>query len=185
MASVKICDGRSVLYQYDTKVTIELCDCRNFTECHFVTDNGVIRREVENNICSVPDAALLYAGTLTVYAFSRKDDGGQTQHSFFIGVRERPKPADYVDPPDETDNVDALCERLLPKLAGGVTEEQLETVVANYLTKNPQGVPEGGKAGQYLRKKSDNDRDVEWADFEIPQEYGHVAYGQDKTITIT
>ena len=47
------------------------------------------------------------------------------------------------------------------------------------------GVPPSGKAGQYLRKKSDADGDVEWADFEIPKEYGLVTYDQDKTITIT
>ena len=47
------------------------------------------------------------------------------------------------------------------------------------------GVPPGGKAGQYLRKKSDADGDVEWADLEIPKEYGLITYDQDRTITIT
>lgn len=112
MASVKICDGRTVVYQYDTGVSIELCDCRDFTECHFAVNDGIIRRDVEDNICSVPDAALMNAGTLTVYAFSRNDDGGQTQHTFFIHVMARPKPADYIDPQDEMDNLKQLAERL-------------------------------------------------------------------------
>lgn len=43
----------------------------------------------------------------------------------------------------------------------------------------------GGKTGQYLRKVSDEDGDVEWADLEIPKEYGLITYDQDKTITIT
>lgn len=47
------------------------------------------------------------------------------------------------------------------------------------------GIPPGGKAGQYLRKKSDADLDVEWADLEIPEQYGLITYDQDKTITIT
>lgn len=47
------------------------------------------------------------------------------------------------------------------------------------------GIPPGGKAGQYLRKKSDDDRDVEWADIEIPEQYGLITYDQTKTITIT
>ena len=47
------------------------------------------------------------------------------------------------------------------------------------------GVPSGGTAGQYLRKKSDADGDVEWADLEIPEQYGLITYDQDKTITIT
>ena len=46
-------------------------------------------------------------------------------------------------------------------------------------------IPSGGKKGQYLRKKSDDDGDVEWADFEIPEEYGLISYNQDKVITIT
>lgn len=46
-------------------------------------------------------------------------------------------------------------------------------------------IPEGGKAGQFLCKKSDDDYDVEWADFEIPEQYGLVTYDQDRTITIT
>ena len=49
----------------------------------------------------------------------------------------------------------------------------------------PGHIPPGGKAGQYLRKKSDDDRDVEWAVFEIPEQYGLITYDQDKTITIT
>lgn len=47
------------------------------------------------------------------------------------------------------------------------------------------GLPPGGKAGQFLRKKSDSNFDVEWGDFEIPSEYGLITYDQDKTITIT
>ena len=51
--------------------------------------------------------------------------------------------------------------------------------------KMKDGIPPGGKAGQFLCKKSDEDFEVEWADFEIPKEYGLVTYDQDKTITIT
>lgn len=46
-------------------------------------------------------------------------------------------------------------------------------------------LPAGGKAGQILRKRSDDEGDVEWADFEIPEQYGLVTFDQDKTITIT
>lgn len=129
MASVKICDGRTVVYQYDTGVSIELCDCRDFTECHFAVNDGIIRRVVEGNICSVPDAALVNAGTLTVYAFSRNDDGGQTQHTFFIHVMARPKPADYIDPPEEADNLEQLAERVAsiigPGSGGGTSAPEI------------------------------------------------------------
>ena len=46
-------------------------------------------------------------------------------------------------------------------------------------------IPPGGKAGQYLRKRSNADGDVEWADLEIPEQYGLITYDQNKTITIT
>ena len=46
------------------------------------------------------------------------------------------------------------------------------------------GLPHGGKAGQYLRKKSDANGDVEWADLEIPEEYGRVIYDSRGIITI-
>ena len=46
-------------------------------------------------------------------------------------------------------------------------------------------LPPGGKAGQYLRKRSNADGDVEWADLKIPEEYGLITYDQNKTITVT
>lgn len=112
MASVKICDGRMSLWQYDTGVKIEMCGCSSVTECHFVTGKGVIRRDVTDNICDVPDAALVTAGMLVVYAFARTADEGTTRHEFRVNVQARPKPADYIDPPDEIENLDALAERV-------------------------------------------------------------------------
>lgn len=112
MASVKICDGRMSLWQYDTGVKIEMCGCSSVTECHFVTEKGVIRRDVTDNICDVPDAALVTAGMLVVYAFARTADEGTTRHEFRANVQARPKPADYIDPPDEIENLDALAERV-------------------------------------------------------------------------
>lgn len=113
MATVKISDGRTVLYQWDTGVIIELCDCRDFTECHFATDAGLIRREVTGSLCAVPDAALQRAGTLTVYAFARDENGGQTQHVLKVNVLARPRPADYINPPDEMDNLGQLAKRVV------------------------------------------------------------------------
>lgn len=46
-------------------------------------------------------------------------------------------------------------------------------------------LPSGGKAGQLLYKKSDDDFDVEWRDLEIPEQYGLVTYDQDRTITVS
>lgn len=65
--------------------------------------------------------------------------------------------------------------------------DDIGKAVSDYLKENPieSGVPAGGKAGQYLQKRSDADGDVVWADITIPQEYGLVTYNQNKTITIS
>ena len=94
MLITKISDGRTCLYQWDTGVKIELCVCDEVTEMHFVTPDGTIRRDVENNVVSVPDVALQTAGTLTMYAFLRDASLGITRHEVCIKVIERPKPAE-------------------------------------------------------------------------------------------
>ena len=65
------------------------------------------------------------------------------------------------------------------------TREIVESSGANVPSGGTNGIPPGGKAGQFLCKASDEDYDVKWADFEIPKEYGLITYDQDKTITIT
>lgn len=47
------------------------------------------------------------------------------------------------------------------------------------------GIPPGGKKGQYLVKMSDEDYDVVWKDLLIPDQYGLITYDQDQAITIT
>lgn len=146
MATVKICDGRTALYQWDVGVRLEMCGCSHVTECHFVTPDGVIKRDVVDNICDVPDAALKQAGKLIVYAFARTEEEGTTRHEFRLAVYSRPKPADYVDPPDEVDNLQALAERVAQLIQGGggepVTPEQIQQAVDNYLDKNPVQIEE-------------------------------------------
>lgn len=76
----------------------------------------------------------------------------------------------------------------IPGGGPSATDEQIAAAVEAYLKEHPPesaGVPSGGKAGQYLRKVSDDDGDVEWADFEIPSEYGLVTYDNTQTLTIT
>lgn len=116
------------LWQYDTGVKIKICGCSSVTECHFVTGDGVIRRDVTDNICAVPDAALVTAGMLVVYAFARTADEGTTRHEFRVNVQARPKPADYIDPPDEIENLDALAERVAIMIESETYEETDPTV---------------------------------------------------------
>lgn len=71
-------------------------------------------------------------------------------------------------------------------MGGAVSDEQLANAVNKYMKDNPvEGIPSGGKTGQYLRKQSDEDYDVAWSDLVIPEQYGLISYDQDKTITIT
>lgn len=82
---------------------------------------------------------------------------------------------------------------MIPGSGSSLSKEELMAVIEEYFKKNPaangglarNGIPSGGRAGQYLRKVSDSDYDVEWADLEIPSEYGLVTYDNTKTLTIT
>lgn len=112
MASVRLCDEKPQLYQWDTGVQLELCECDTANEMHFVTASGLIKRDVVDGICDVPDVALQQAGLLVVYAYTRDEIEGSTRHEFRLRVFPRPKPADYIDPPDEADNLEQLAERV-------------------------------------------------------------------------
>jgi hypothetical protein len=113
MARLQLCDGRKRLYQWDTGVEIEICECKTVTECHFVTPSGLVKGEVVNNVCKVPDVVLTHSGCLLVYAFARDGVYGTTRHEFRLNVIARPKPADYIDTTDESTTIDAICERIM------------------------------------------------------------------------
>lgn len=136
-------------------------------------------------IANIPNILLQSGNNLVVYSVNVSSDCVETLQDCVFSVRKRAKPSDYVYTEVEILNYETLEKRMKAIEENGVSEEQLAIAVEAYLSKNPIGVPSGGKAGQYLRKKSDTDRDVEWADFEIPQEYGLITYDQDKTISIT
>lgn len=145
MAMIVILDGRQALYRYDTGVRLRLCECSGATDCHFAAPGGLIKREVVDSIVSVPDAALTEPGLLEIYAYARTPDGGTTRYKFALLVQDRPKPADYVDPPNEIDNLQALAERVAPLIpggGGGVTPDQIGAAVEEYLKENPvEGKP--------------------------------------------
>lgn len=141
MLIIKISDGRTSLFQWDRGVKFNiLCGSDTVTEMHFVTPNGIIRREVEGNTVNVPDAALQNPGTLTIYAFLRDTSCAITRREIHIEVLARPKPADYIDPPEEEDYIGVIVDRLkvLPEVKGEkgepgkdatVTEESIESAL--------------------------------------------------------
>lgn len=172
----KIADGRDRLYQWDSnvKLIIDKTIADGIDEAHFTAKFSrdcltvqVIHDDDESYVM-IPNVLLQQSYDLVVYAYCCTDL--VTKHTQEIPVTAKPKPADYVYTETEVLNYWTLAQRL-DKLesSGGVVN----------------GIPSGGKAGQFLCKNSDEDYDVSWKDFEIPDEYGLVTYNQDKTITIT
>lgn len=119
MQTIRMVDGRKVLYQWDTGVRIKVHGCDNVDQMHFVTPAGIISRELVDGECDIPDAALQTAGLLKIYAFDRTENGRVTRCEFLLKIKERPKPVDYIDPPDEYDNLSELANRIAPLIAGG------------------------------------------------------------------
>lgn len=119
MPAIQILDGRTSVWQWDTGVKIKLYGCNDVDQMHFETPEGLISRAAVDDECSVPDSALQTAGMLKMYAYDRNEAGGITRNDFALWVRARPKPADYVDPPDAVDNLQALAERVAQLIPGG------------------------------------------------------------------
>lgn len=116
--NAKITQGKRQLWQWDTGVQLMLFDIGTANEVHFATPDGVIRRDIVNNMCNIPDVVLQRAGTMVCYVFNREPYEGDTRHEFHFDVLPRPKPADYIDPPDEADYLDQLYDRLKDEIVG-------------------------------------------------------------------
>ena len=116
--NAKITQGKRQLWQWDTGVQLMLFDIGSANEVHFATPDGVIRRDIVNNMCNIPDVVLQRAGTMVCYVFNREPYEGDTRHEFHFDVLPRPKPADYIDPPGEADYLDQLYDRLKDEIVG-------------------------------------------------------------------
>lgn len=181
------------LYQWEIGRKVQLFPLprMNIEEVHFSNFGDaealVVKPKEENGaiVADIPNILLQSGKSLVVYSVYVAEGFTDTLRSCTFNVRNRAKPSDYVYTETEVLNYGMLEKRIKKMEEDGVSEEQLAKAVEAYLSKNPVGVPSGGKAGQYLRKKSDVDRDVEWADLEIPKEYGLISYNQDRTMTIT
>lgn len=126
----------------------------------------------ENNSCVIPhevtdDPGVFYIGVFGVLGDITRTSDVVSYEVVRGATTEGTKPSDPT--PDIYEQILALL-----STGGGSGGEP----VAN-------GIPAGGKSGQILRKKSDKSFDVEWADFEIPNDYGKITYNQDKTIIVS
>lgn len=156
--------NRQLVVSEDTCGEVHFCN--GTTECALVCE---IFQQDGLRLVNVPNVLLQSAKMITAYLYQKDDKGGYTRYQQSFQVVPRNKPDDYVYTETEVKRWEDFEERLrrVEQSGGG------------------GGIPSGGKAGQYLRKKSDADGDVEWTDLEIPEQYGLVTYDQDKTITIT
>lgn len=127
--NAKITQGKRQLWQWDTGVQLMLFDIGTANEVHFATPDGVIRRDIVNGMCNIPDVVLQRAGTMVCYVFNREPYEGDTRHEFHFEVLPRPKPADYIDPPEEADNLEQLAERVAsiigPGSGGGTSAPEI------------------------------------------------------------
>jgi hypothetical protein len=147
----------------------------------------VVEPKTENGriIADIPNILLQTGRNIVVYVVDVSEAGIETLRDCVLAVRGRAKPADYVYTETEVRTWGQLAQEIARLKESPASGEQIGQAVADYMAKNPiaNGIPAGGKAGQYLCKQSDTDYDVVWAD--IPEQYGLVTYDQNKTITIT
>lgn len=166
------------LYQWELGRKVQLFPLPNMTvdEVHFSNHGDsealVVKPKNENGmiIAEIPNVLLQSGNHLVVYSVNVAEGFIDTLRSCTFAVRKRAKPSDYVYTETEVLNYATLDKRLRKVETGGGAIN---------------GIPAGGKAGQYLCKQSDEDYDVAWSDLVIPEQYGLVSYDQDKTITIT
>lgn len=166
------------LYQWDLNRRLILTDVGTNAEVHYSHIDGtkneslVLLTYEENNkiYADIPNVLLQHKGIISAYVYIEEQNKAYTKHGAEILVLPREKPSDYVYTEEEIINYKSLLKRI----------ERLETAggVIN-------GIPPGGKQGQLLYKKSDEDYDAEWCDLKIPEQYGLVSYNQDKAIIIT
>lgn len=186
---IELAGDRRVLYQWelDRRITLDGFPAGTRVEFSSKYDSKesaltvAAYAEGDEVYADIPNALLQHDGYIRALVRPSANEAAHDPCMKDIRVIRREKPEDYVYSETSVLTYESLEERVA-KLEG----EGLGQAIADYLAKNPVlGTPPGGKAGQFLCKKSDEDYDVEWADFKIPEQYGLVTYDQDKTITIT
>lgn len=159
---IKIADGRSELYQWDTERMLDITADSVVTEVHFAigkTDSALTCKPTLKSedgtfkyTVTIPNAVLQKSGLLFVYLYLADNSGGQTIHCVKFRVVPKPKPNDYPTVEDElnekiakkgdtldySDNILSLLsgENVLSKVeVGNLTELDLSAYTEDsYLT---------------------------------------------------
>lgn len=133
---IKIKDGRTELYQWDTGSVLTVGD--GIDEVHFARSpmGRSITAPVANGEAKVEDVLLQTAGKLFVWGFVGSVEDGYTKLEREFTVRARNKPADYVFTPPEQITMAEILEEL-KRVQGVVTPEAVGALVEEYLRENP------------------------------------------------
>lgn len=138
--TIKLADGRSELWQWDTGRKITFDDA-NIKQAHFQNHaNGYGRTidvDVEDGAAKIPDELLQAALPLTVYAYVGEESNGYTKVERFFAVKPRKRPAEYVFTP-----ADQLTLRKLESMIGNL--DDLTTTAKNNLV---AAINEAAKTG--------------------------------------
>jgi hypothetical protein len=133
---IKIKDGRTELYQWDTGSVVTVGD--GIDEVHFARSpmGRSITVPVANGEARVEDVLLQSAGKLFVWGFVGTAEDGYTKLEREFTVRARNKPANYVFTPPEQITMAEILEEL-KRVQGVVTPEAVGALVEEYLRENP------------------------------------------------
>ena len=138
--TIKLADGRSELWQWDTGRKITFDDA-NIKQAHFQNHaNGYGRTidvDVEDGAAKIPDELLQAALPLTVYAYVGEESNGYTKVERVFAVKPRKRPAEYVFTP-----ADQLTLRKLESMIGNL--DDLTTTAKNNLV---AAINEAAKTG--------------------------------------
>lgn len=138
--TIKLADGRSELWQWDTGRKITFDDA-NIKQAHFQNHaNGYGRTidvDVEDGAAKIPDELLQAALPLTVYAYVGEESDGYTKVERVFAVKPRKRPAEYVFTP-----ADQLTLRKLESMIGNL--DDLTTTAKNNLV---AAINEAAKTG--------------------------------------
>lgn len=113
MATIKLADGRSELYQWDTgrKVVI---DDETIKQVHYQNRfyGRTIDVDVSNGTAIIPDQLLQSFVPLVVFAWAGSAEDGYTKIEKTFEVHKRNKPADYVFTPADQKTLDDLQDQI-------------------------------------------------------------------------
>nr|DAV80401.1 MAG TPA: hypothetical protein [Caudoviricetes sp.] len=130
MATIKLADGRSELYQWDTgrKVVI---DDESIKRVHYQNRfyGRTIDVDVSDGFAIIPDQLLQSFAPLVVFAWAGSAEDGYTKIEKAFKVHKRNKPADYVFTPVDQKTLDDL-QKQIGDIADLTTEAKENLVAA-------------------------------------------------------